>query len=33
MKTVNSPAQNFWIGAAVGGIGATVLVLIWARLH
>ena len=33
MKTVNSPAQNFWIGAAVGGISATMLVLLWARLR
>lgn len=33
MKTVNSPAQNFWIGAAVGGMAATLLVLVWARLR
>jgi Mn2+/Fe2+ NRAMP family transporter len=33
MKTVNSPSQNFWIGAAVGGITATVLVLVWAAVR
>jgi Mn2+/Fe2+ NRAMP family transporter len=33
MKTVNSPGQNFWIGAAIGGIAATLLVLIWTGLH
>jgi Mn2+/Fe2+ NRAMP family transporter len=33
MKTVNSPAQNFWTGAAVGGIAATLLVLIWTVLR
>ena len=31
MKTVNSPAQNFWIGAAIGGIIASVFVLVWAE--
>lgn len=33
MKTVNSPAQNFWIGAAIGGTIATVFVLAWAAMR
>jgi Mn2+/Fe2+ NRAMP family transporter len=33
MRTVNSRAQNFWIGAAAGGITATGLLLFVARLR
>lgn len=33
MKTINSQAQNFWIGAAAGGMGATLLLLMWARMR
>jgi Mn2+/Fe2+ NRAMP family transporter len=33
MKTVNSRIQNFWIGAATGGLSATVLLLVYAKLR
>jgi Mn2+/Fe2+ NRAMP family transporter len=33
MKTVNSRVQNFWIGAAMGGLSATVLLLIYANIR
>jgi Mn2+/Fe2+ NRAMP family transporter len=33
MKTVNSRVQNFWIGAATGGLSATVLLLIYAKMR
>jgi Mn2+/Fe2+ NRAMP family transporter len=32
MRTVNSRAQNFWIGAAAGGLSATGLLLFWANM-
>lgn len=33
MKTVNSRAQNFWIGAAAGGLSATGLLVMWSSLR
>jgi Mn2+/Fe2+ NRAMP family transporter len=33
MKTVNSRIQNFWIGAATGGLCATVLLLVYAKVR
>lgn len=32
MRTVNSRAQNFWIGAAAGGLTATGLLVMWSSL-
>ena len=33
MRTVNSRLQNFWIGAAAGGLASTGLLLVWASLR